>query len=467
MIIRVRTHKGQQRFKVDEKASLHDLLIQMANEYQIPPQNIYKRLYHDQARTRKIRTRTDPHVKSLSSLDLKHGSMIFFDIPKSKNQEQDQPKLPSKLSDFGPPPTIGPRCTHPESVRCQKCFDSWHKVCRKALGVSEEDSDVEDKASTPPDGAFGSNTLDLKFLEWKEQQKMRIRGQKHPHSAALSLSNTAASMFQAGLHETMYTQQRYGLLLGRVEQSAKGPVTFVEVIHEPLQTSILGGIQLAEGSRAEHLAQHAEFIAAQLGLEVVGFAFTHLERPFVLSAEEVATAARMTLRHGRHVCVLRGRVKETRGEKYLEFDSFQVSGQAVKLAKRQQIIPAEPSDPPSMLRVTDTVLVESKDTTLIDTAMLCLPLPIRKHSARAEYPLGFPPLSRPAEPTLRDLKAHLSRNSGWRGWSDFNVLMFLAGEGLLDPQMDIPEIIIMVRNKQDDGFQRFEEKLSIYFSSIE
>jgi len=71
----------------------------------------------------------------------------------------------------------------------------------------------------------------------------------------------------------------------------------VEAVYEPPQLSDIAGVQLSSDSGEEDEMQDVVRIAKSLGMQVVGFIFTHAAREETMTAEEVRFAARLQEQH--------------------------------------------------------------------------------------------------------------------------------------------------------------------------
>ena len=295
-----------------------------------------------------------------------------------------------------------------------------------------------------------------------------------------SVDRFAGNVFNVYVASTLgYQQQRMGILFGRHRLDRKNRVKlFVDFIYEPRQT---GTADSVSPDMDETEWARVEAIAEGLGLQPVGWIFSHGERDEVssMTGREVAMTIDFQRRFGKVAVALKvskttvgaERLKRARAEAMIKAEEavtraeaegkdvpdraaqrkaiqdiklepeegddvettsvepFQVSRQSVRLMQRGVVLPTAKQPAGTVtVRCAHDVMVDRQYTKEIPVEFFLLPLRIREHTC--DLMCTFPVENRIETVTAGDLGAYLTRLGQNRRLSerlsDFHALLFVT-----------------------------------------
>ncbi len=121
---------------------------------------------------------------------------------------------------------------------------------------------------------------------------MKLKLQETSHCTSALVYYEAAKKFQNYLHEKKFQVQRCGILYGNFLEDGS---TVIEVIYEPPQVSSPKGATMVD---PDPDLDTAESIANMLGLQRVGWIFSHPARSYFMSSAEVMKTAELQNKAG-------------------------------------------------------------------------------------------------------------------------------------------------------------------------
>ncbi|GBG31730.1 Nuclear protein localization protein 4-like [Hondaea fermentalgiana] len=226
------------------------------------------------------------------------------------------------------------------------------------------------------------------------------------------------------------------------ERPEKGVI--VHAFYEPLQEASAEGVQLLEDPREEKV----EAVAKALGLEKVGFLFSHPpgREGYTISTHEVSNAAEQALE------ATDGKmdspfvvVKVTSESGNASFDAFSLTPQCLEMVAEDAILSMRDAPGHSAVNETFTVIVEKKGAEVVDNDFFIKRVPILSHTS--PFAGAFPRYNRiqgdqPSAQALKRVLEPLGRNPSdaalAKALADFQVLIYLTE--LFDSEEDITSI---------------------------
>ena len=347
-------------------------------------------------------------------------------------------------------------------------------------------------------------------IEEMISKQVRIGRQERGNVASVSFCGHAANMFQSYVNNTLgFKQSRFGWLYGtktkrkkekteeekekekskdasskkkeKVEEERKEDemITelFADVIYEPNQN---GNAYVAHVDEEDEESQTAEAIANAMGYERIGCVFSQSdvdrgdESVSAMSAHEVTLCAKLQAKHGKEfVTVIVVQFEDEDEEMQVTFEAFQVSDQCVKLyedgffeldektgvaklpASSSAGIAKEEKEEEegsfsnwgSHTKLVKPVMVERKDVTEVDNDFWIVAVPIKDHTGTAQS--GFPIENRLHPPqTADDIRSAIqSRSATCSSYAeklrDFHLLLFLS------KQMDKNDVLAIAESTND------------------
>jgi len=460
MIVRVRSNVGVWRVEgLDPSSTGEDILGRISSTrphvtYEAPPSS-------------------DPACKhpldlsmTLTSLNLKHGSMIYCRVD------------PSSCADASVAVADGCGAEQQETAS-STAQDANITVNMKR--VIDKDGQIKLVPSNEvrhagDDKGFRRGMMPLRdmkmawtlneFIAMDSQFVFKMKRQEKSICSQVSLDSPSIANFQSYLQRFQFARKRFAFLYGKYEESDENSgqkKTIVEAIYEPPQNP---DSDAAEGfdQLEDPLEEKVEEIAKSLGLKKVGWIFGHPPREdgLVFSAAEVIMAAELQLETA-------GGVEETpfvtvkvaKGKDgTVGVEAFQVSQQCMAMAAEEAL---EIGTNPGVCQVNETftAMQEGKESKTIDNNFFLTVVPIVQHTSEV-FVSQFPRINRDLDdrmPSKDEMKRQLSK-SGTSGWnfidllSDFNLLIYLTK--FLDITTDFPKICKSITDRNiplDDGYK--------------
>ncbi len=331
------------------------------------------------------------------------------------------------------PPTIGPDCHHDPGMRCAKCFEAYYDSIKDPLALSDDDDEA-------PPRYLNNNMRDAKYLRYLSKQTPHIKRQASGRIKTVHISEHAASVFNGGLATFEYHQHRIGFLYGRFE----GDEVIVETVYEPAQEfSQETGIQLTN----DIYFRRVEALAAFLGLTWVGWIVSHkatTEEESPLTATEVVQAAQWQLeRDTRFVTV----VVSVDEQHQLEFDAFQVSDQACKLARKGYFAEQDRTKR-FEVQTTKDVDIMAEYVRSIGTPYLTVPIGISQFDGK--FSGSFPVVNRLIDPIAMDGVRFLDERTGLpRDERYLNLQFLLFASEILNMNSQMADMCLALANGEE------------------
>jgi len=262
------------------------------------------------------------------------------------------------------PKKVAQKCTHPPNMVCPncmpgakdkqtgtqptgKCNHGPNGACPNCRPFVPED-EAEPSFKCRNHGPHGSC---IECIEREERKKMKPKLQETAHCTAAVVDYQAASMFQNYLQERKFQTQRVGLLYGKFMDDGS---TVIDVIYEPPQTSTKTEATMLPDPDGDRV----ESIASMLGLQKVGWIFSHPKRDYVMSSAEIIRATEMQNASGPGFVTL---ILSFNEKNVGNLEAFQLSDQALKLQREGMFVE---SPNPAKLQVRQPVIVEGSETKL-------------------------------------------------------------------------------------------------------
>ena len=296
---------------------------------------------------------------------------------------------------------------------------------------------------------------------------VRIETQKTASCSTLFLDAAAAGSFQSYVSGYQaFSIKRGGIMYGTIDEESGN--VHVEAIYEPPQQGSAHSLTfLADddttnehvAAQAQHEMEMADQVAYMMGLQRVGWVFSQsvAEREHALTAEEVVAMARMQQRcaAGKGVTAVvslwetEPATDTSPAKTAVHFEAFQVSDQLVELvrdgwvtkdgapAQTNQITMRNPKHPED----ETPLIVERQDVGKVDVHWFLLTIPIQNQNGNIST--TFPVENRMTGQSAKDLGQCVRGGSvGYaRRLRDFHLLLWLAGQGVLDVAMDLPIVV--------------------------
>ena len=294
---------------------------------------------------------------------------------------------------------------------------------------------------------FGPRAVSTAFFEHRDQLKPRIDFQDESSCYAFRIGKEAIKRFQAIAFQEQFATHRIGFLFGRVNE-VTGKVT-VHCMCEPEQKNF-----------PDHVEVSPEFdisvpveIARCFGMQCVGMMISHqADEKFPMAPYMVQLAACYQNMFSEYFTTA---VVTPRGDDVV-VEAFQVSDAAMKMDKEQYFVP---SKKPNTIAFKEELVVCGVKRSEADVNLfLCA---VRVRQTHSKVPCHTFPA--PSEhPTMLDLKRHLEDNEycpWWRKLFDFNLLVFLAVNDILNLESDIPKVVTAIIHKEEipEGYMELIE----------
>jgi len=386
LTVRIRSRDGLERVDVTDNATVHDLREAIQEKLGVP--------YHDQQLSKDqglLRAAARPSDfkdmindrATLRSLGVTHGALIFLRYSVDREvQPVARPSAPATKMDIA---TLSAR---------------WARIERPKEGVC----------------------------------------------SAVSFDGRAVAQFEAYVSGYLaFTVKRGGIMYGTFGEDG---AVHVEAIYEPPQHGSGLSLAIEEDVGEQHVV---DTLATSMGLQKVGWIFsqTVAEREHVLSAEEVVQMARWQRAcGGRGASAVVSLWEEEDGRTQVHVEAYCVSKQLEDLVADGWVTDAPPES--NVLRMRNPkapedatpLIVASKSVGEVDVEWFLLTVPIKDHTGtlRTEFPIE----NRMIPQTSSDLKRCLGGPASMtyqQRMRDFHLLLWLARQGVLDAETDMPLIV--------------------------
>ena len=297
------------------------------------------------------------------------------------------------------------------------------------------------------------------FMEMNSQFEYKIQRQKNPHCKGISIDTASCNSFQSYLRQFAFQQSRCGWLYGRIDEDNN---IFAECIYEPPQSGNPHGFEVFDDPHGEK----ADAIATALGLEKIGWVFSHPPREdssFLFSSREILLAAQLQVDSGGKESPFVTLKVTLDKEGQASFEAFQVSDQCLDMFSAGAII--ENPEKPETCAIQDTfsAIVEAKEAREVDNNFFLCVVPVLQHDSFLK--VSFPKSNREGSVRTREkLSQQLDKfkSEPYKNRiADFELLLFLSD--FLDPSTDIPIICQSIVNPQvplDTGYQVLIDSVS-------
>jgi nuclear protein localization family protein 4 len=377
-------------------------------------------------------------------------------------------------------------CTHPPGGKCvncmrvpkkvsHKCNHPPHMVCPNCMYGAKQDKEklqLTSKCNHGPNGAcatcrpfvpedeakpsfkcrnHGPHGSCIECIEREERLKMRLKLQDSSHCTSAAIDYQAASTFQNYLQEKKFLTQRVGLLYGKFKEDGSA---VIDVIYEPPQTSTKAEATMLPDPDKDRV----ESIASMLGLQRVGWIFSHPKRDYVMSSAEIIRAAELQNQSGAGFVTL---ILSFNEKNVGNLEAFQVSDQALKLQREGMFLD---SPDPAKILLRQPVVVEGAETKSVDYHFFLVTVPI--NSSNSFLKTEFHIENRQPPQAKSDLKVHMmhtAKRAFVEQLSDFHLLLFLS-KGYFDLNTDMPALCDAVRTRKADHLEGFKILLESFAS---
>jgi len=293
--------------------------------------------------------------------------------------------------------------------------------------------------------------MDIKKLSSRWERIEREKEGSAP--PRVSFDQGAAGAFQGYIQQYLsFSSKRGGVMYGTFEED--GGVR-VEAIYEPRQEGGPLALDMKRGTGEEELA---DSIAAMLGLSKVGVIFSQstAEREHELSAEEVVLMARAQREcGGQGVTAVVSLWEEDDGARNVHFEAYCVSRQLERLVADGWVTGA-PADSnvvtmrnPAAADDATPLIVNGRDVGEAEVEWFLQTVPIVQHQGALRT--AFPVENRILNGTAGDLKKALAGPASLsyqERMKDFHLLLWLAQQGILSVDSDLPLLVHAVRAGQ-------------------
>jgi len=469
--VRIRGPSGQQRLDLTSPA-VGPFLKQGSALFGLSLQEFGRGLYLDPQCSKRLLPGRISSRASLQDYGVAHGGIVYLkpelcdptygqDVESSDGSEDTQLKGLSaenikSLADIPPPPRIGEKCSHPPTVRCQRCFEEWQNAVLRYIGKTREELEfaeaegsggVETARKFTDIAGVGKNVLDLNAVRKAFSLNQQVvRYQDSTFVRLLSISSGVTSFMRRLFESTEYSLGFVMMLYGQVQypdpNDAQSAVLTAEWAFLPMQVTLAGVVMLKTDPEAQQKNAAGEFVARKFGLVPVGEVICRRkEREFIFSANELGTAVQRAVAlpsspaHGnmRHYCLVDCCIDKT--ARTIELSPYTPSQQLLNLTKAGMLLPPQRTDPANMLRFKEKQLVEKTMSELVETTLFLKPVALSQH-AEASTTLAcgiaswdFPPYNGVADPTIVDLRDYMKETHSkpvWERFADPNLLVYLT-----------------------------------------
>ncbi|XP_026190532.1 nuclear protein localization protein 4 [Cyclospora cayetanensis] len=326
LVLRLRASSGHSRVTCNSSITASELYVQVAQQLKVPEDTLD--LYTDAAKKQLL-----PRAACcVESLGLSSGCLLFVDTRGSNAVVRHSATLftPShSLKDVALdiPPAEGRLATS-----CGSCAFLWAAALCPGLPTassSSSSSNLSSSSSSSKDADSSGNNSAFKpfdkFLEERDYavldlplvnsftatklqaghmnklpQTLTLKHQVYRHVDHLELMNVSEvqQFVSYWKNDLNMQQQRCGFMFGYYREDRHYPLgirAVCEAVYEPPQEGTEDEFRLLEGHASE--MELAAAVAARLGLELIGFVFTHKPRKQLLTPKEVLFLAKLQLAH--------------------------------------------------------------------------------------------------------------------------------------------------------------------------
>jgi len=353
------------------------------------------------------------------------------------------------------------KCSHSPTVRCPnclpeevkkqatkaKCLHGVNAACENCLPKDENESTKMRFCRN-----HGTHGSCLECIEREASHKPRIKRQEEAHCVGVQVQFHAANVFQNFMQRNKFAVQRVGICYGHFTEDG---TSVVEVIYEPKQQGSKDTVVM----HLDPVTDQVDAIANMLGLQKVGWIFSHAARKQILTATEIVQAAQLQNACGAQFVTLTLSLNE-QGLSNLE--AFQVSDQCLKLEKEGKL---SASENPNICTVQDGAVVEGAETTNVDCHFFLINVPVASKK-EPFFGVEFPIENREPAQSEADIKVHFmnqAKKPFIKALSDFHLLVYLAISGFFDINSDIPALCEAVRTQNERATEGFKILINSQF----
>ncbi|OEH76783.1 npl4 family protein [Cyclospora cayetanensis] len=288
LVLRLRASSGHSRVTCNSSITASELYVQVAQQLKVPEDTLD--LYTDAAKKQLL-----PRAACcVESLGLSSGCLLFVDTRGSNAVVRHSATL----------------------------FTPSHSLKDVALDIppAEEERDYA-VLDLPLVNSFTATKLQAGHMN-KLPQTLTLKHQVYRHVDHLELMNVSEvqQFVSYWKNDLNMQQQRCGFMFGYYREDRHYPLgirAVCEAVYEPPQEGTEDEFRLLEGHASE--MELAAAVAARLGLELIGFVFTHKPRKQLLTPKEVLFLAKLSLlacfevwRDGTALCYRYTRLSRTR-----------------------------------------------------------------------------------------------------------------------------------------------------------
>mmetsp|Transcript_6559 Transcript_6559/g.13279 ORF Transcript_6559/g.13279 Transcript_6559/m.13279 type:complete len:504 (-) Transcript_6559:213-1724(-) len=498
MIVRLRTKVGMWRQEISENASLSELIATVEHEKSVKVHKVsLKPDYSDEIQ--------EQRSKPLRDFGIKHGDILYVEADGA---------VSGGASSAG--------------AKSGGLIGSGPRKIDAHGNLIKAESEADAQAFRPGLQSLRAQKLHwtlTDMVEFDQKYTFEIKGEQKSFCASASLDADSCNRFQMYLQNFGFMQPRCAYLYGKfanadeiagsveyrekhgtgnngegksatassvAEMSAAGKRqikvedlegmlkkeerpekgVIVHAFYEPLQEASPAGVQLLEDPREEKV----EAIAKALGLQKVGFLFSHApgREGYTVSTHEIINAAEQALEatDGKmdSPFVL---VKVTSEEGNASFDAFSLTPQCLEMVAEDALLAMRDAPGHSAVNETFTVIVEKKGAEVVDNDFFVKRVPILSHTS--PFAGGFPrynriqgdqPSSQALNRVLKPLGSNPSDAALAKALSDFQVLVYLTE--FFDSEDDIVHIAKIVASHvlPDEKPESFPEGYKLLMFSM-
>lgn len=235
----------------------------------------------------------------------------------------------------------------------------------------------------------------------------------------------------------------------------------VEAIYEPLQENNENEFILLEDPREDKV----EIIAKGLGLEKVGFLFSHPpgRDGYTFSTHEIINSGEQALeatdgKRDSAFCILACTGLLQDGRYMADFQSYSLTPQCIDMVAEDALLQMKDNPGHSSINETFTLIVEKKEAHVVDNDFFIKRIPIIMHQNKLAN--NFPSFNRPLDKSpdnkaLKTVLSKLGRNptdaSIAKALNDFNILIYLSV--IFDSNDELEAIAKFVASHTVDGLE--------------
>eukprot|EP00922_Rhytidocystis_sp_ex-Travisia-forbesii_P072191 GHVS01107663.1.p1 GENE.GHVS01107663.1~~GHVS01107663.1.p1 ORF type:complete len:524 (-),score=85.76 GHVS01107663.1:236-1753(-) len=303
VVLRVMTTGGRSRIVLSSKSCLRDLREQIEKQTNVPVSQ--QKLSLDESGSKAL-CKEDGTLKQLG---LSSGSVVYLksDVSPSLKIHSISPAKQMSTADL--PAVSASPATQEAETKTEAPEEEggdqgsprggkrgFHKGDEKEPTFKSFDAFLKERGynsnDLPCKASFKPSSLIMGRLN-KVPPTVTLKHQAYRHVDHLELMNVdeVKGFVNYWRYELDMCQQRGGWMYGYYKEDHHYPLgirAVCETIYEPPQISSGGGVQFLADADLER----ADRIAAKLGIERIGWMFTHLPRDELLTADEVVQAAR-------------------------------------------------------------------------------------------------------------------------------------------------------------------------------